>query len=167
MRRFLLSLCLVLAVASACGGGSGGSSGGTGGTDDAAVVGSTHITVQQVDDLVKVLKASAVANGRRCPQPGTATYRTQVVQPVVDRLVLIAQIQNIAKDMGLEASDSDIQKQIDDLVKQSYGGDKSKLQADLKKAGLTQDDSDEQIFIVPSVLQTKIQDKLKVEDAVG
>jgi hypothetical protein len=159
MRRFLLSLCLVLAVASACGGGSGG--GGTSvGTDDAAVVGSTHITVQQVDDLIKVLKASAVANGQKVPQAGTAAYRTQVVQPVVDRLVLIAQIKNIADDMGLQASDQDIQKQIDDLVKQSYGGDKSKLQADLKKAGLSQDQY-EQIFIVPSVLQTKIQDKLK------
>ena len=119
------------------------------GTDDAAVVGSTHITVTtQLDRPDRAAQGSPRwRTARRCRSPAPPPTAPRSCSPWSHRLVLIAQIQNIAKDMGLEASDSDIQKQIDDLVKQSYGGDKSKLQADLKKAGLSRGRQYEQICI--------------------
>ena len=60
----------------------------------------------------------------------------------------------------MKVSDDDVQKSLDDAVKQQFKGDTAKYQDFLKKYGISEDDVKEQV-IRPSLLQTKIQDKVK------
>ncbi len=161
MTRFRISLLtlLVAVIALSAGCGSGGSSSSIT-SDDVAVVGDRHITKEQVDHQVELKLKSAQVDKQTVPKPGTADYRTQVVDPVVARLVTEAQIENIAAELNVKVSDAEVQKSLDDAVKQQFKGDTAKYQDFLKKYGISEDDIKEQV-IRPSLLQTKIQDKVK------
>ena len=156
----MAALVAAVAVSAACGGGSGGSSSLESG--DVAVVGDTHISRDQLDHQIALRVASAKADNQKLPKAGTADYRTQVLDPIVQRLVTEAVVENIAKELDITVSDSDVQKKLDDAVKQQFGGDNQKYQDFLKKYGITEDDIKEQV-IRPSLLQTKITDKLKAQ----
>jgi hypothetical protein len=168
MRRFLIvftAFCLV-AVLSAC--GSGGSDSVSVGKDDVAVVGDTTITVDQLNRQIELAKKTAEVNGQKVPAVGTKDYHDQLVQPIVDRLVLNAQIENIAKELNITVSDDDIQKSLDDAIKQSFNGSQEKYQQYIQKYGLT-DEEVREFLVRPSVVQKKVQDKLtggqKITDA--
>jgi hypothetical protein len=163
MTRFRISLLslLVAAVALSAGCGGGGASSSLK-SDDVAVVGDLHITKDQLDHQITLKLQSAKVDKQTVPKPGSATYRTQVVDPVVSRLVTEAQIENIATELKVTVSDNDVQKALDAAVKQQFAGDTAKYKAFLKKYGITEADIKEQV-IRPSLLQTKIQDKVKAE----
>jgi foldase protein PrsA len=168
MRRFLIvfSLTCLVAVAVAC--GSSGSSSVSVAKDDVAVVGDTTITVDELNRQIDLAKKTAEVNGQKMPDVGTKEFHDQVVAPIVARLVLNAQIENIAKDLGITVTDDDIQKELDTAIKQSFNGDQSKYQDYIKKYGLT-DDEVREFLVRPTVVQKKVQDKLtsgqKVTDA--
>ena len=65
-------------------------------------------------------------------------------------------------------TDDDIQKALDDAIKQSFNGSQEKYQAYIKKYGLT-DEEVREFLVRPSVVQKKVQDKLtgdqKITDA--
>jgi hypothetical protein len=165
MRRFLIVFtctCLV-AVASAC--GSGSSDSVSVGKNDVAVVGDTTITVDQLNRQIELAKKTAEVNGQKVPDVGTKDYHDQLVQPIVDRLVLNAQIENIAKALNITVSDDDIQKSLDDAIKQSFNGSQDKYQAYIKKYGLT-DEEVREFLVRPSVVQKKVQDKLTGDEKI-
>jgi len=173
MRRFsstLLTLLGVLALASACGGGSSGSSAASlntsGSNPDVAVVGNTHITRNDLDHQISLRAKAALVQKQTLPKPGSATYQSQVVQPILARLVTNAQVQNIADQLGVKVSDSEVQTQLDTAVKQQFGNDTAKYQAYLKQYGLTEDDIKTQA-ILPSLLENKIIAKLKSQYAIS
>src|SRR6476659_6035655 len=135
MSRYRIILPLVLltavAVSAACGGGSSGGSSASLESGDVAVVGDTHITQKQLDQLVAFQVHSAQVAKQKIPAAGTATYKTQVVDPLLQRMITNAQVENTAK-----------------------------YQAYLKKYGITEDYLKAQL-IRPQLLQTKIIAKLK------
>ena len=168
MRRFLIVLTLtcLVAVAAAC--GSGGSDSTSVGKDDVAVVGDRTITVDQLNRQIELAKKTAEVNGQKIPEVGTKEYHDSLVAPIVDRMVLNAQIENIAAELGIKVSDDEIQKALDDAIKQSFNGSQDKYQAYIKKYGLT-DEEVREFLVRPSVVQKKVQDKLtgdqKISDA--
>ncbi|HVG67556.1 MAG TPA: SurA N-terminal domain-containing protein [Gaiellales bacterium] len=168
MRRFLIVLTLtcLVAVAAACGSGSSDSTSVA--KDDVAVVGDTTITVDQLNRQIELAKKTAQVNGQKVPEVGTKDYHDTLVAPIVDRLVLNAQIENIASQLGVKVTDDDIQKALDDAIKQSFNGSQEKYQEYIKKYGLT-DDEVREFLVRPSVVQKKVQDKLtsdqKITDA--
>ena len=105
---------------------------------------------------------SAKVDKTKVPAAGTADYKTQVVDPILSRLVTEAQVENIAKALGVTVSDSEVQAGLDKAVKQQFGTDTAKYQAYLKKYGISEDDIKAQV-IRPSLLQTKIINKLKAQ----
>jgi hypothetical protein len=153
---FLVSALVV--VGSACGGG--GSSSGKLESNDVAVVGDIHITRDQLDHQIALRVNAAKVDKTTLPKVGSADYKNQVVIPIVQRLVTNAEIQNIADILGVSASDSEVQKKLDEAVKREFKTDTKKYQDYLKKYGITEQDLKEQV-IAPSLLQQKIQDKLK------
>jgi PPIC-type PPIASE domain/SurA-like N-terminal domain len=165
MRRFLIVFTLTCLVAglSAC--GSGSSDSVSVGKDDVAVVGDTTITLDQLNRQIELAKKTAEVNGQKVPEVGTKDYHDQLVQPIVDRLVLNAQIENIAKQLKITVSDDDIQKALDDAIKQSFDGSQEKYQAYIEKYGLT-DDEVRQFLVRPSVVQKKVQDKLTGDEKI-
>ncbi len=134
--KLLPLLAVLLVAAVACGSSSSSSSLDD---DDVAVVNGQHITKDQLDAQISLLVAAAKGSGQTVPKAGTTAYKQQVISPSLQQLVLNAQVEQIAKDMHITASDSDVSKEIDTIVKTQYGGDKSKFDAAVKKYGYTDD----------------------------
>jgi hypothetical protein len=157
-RSLILLLVATLALAaSACGGSSGGSTSVP--ADVVALVGDQQVTVDQLDQQIQLRLNAAKADGQTMPKVGTAEYRTQVVQPVVDTLVFNLQVEAIAKKLGVTVTDDELHKALDDAIQQTFKGDQSKYQAYLKKYNLTEDEVIS-LLIRPHLLQQKIETKL-------
>lgn len=166
MSRFRIVLLALLtsavALAAACGGGSGGGSTAAKlNSDDVAVVGDIHITREQLDHQIQLAEKSAQISKQTLPKPGTAAFKTQVTDQILQRLVNNADLENIAKVLGVTVSDSEVQQKLQEGIKQQFGT-QAKFQAFLTKYGITADDITAQV-VRPSLLQTKIEDKLKAQ----
>jgi hypothetical protein len=162
MSRFRIFLLTLLVLAVALGAGCGGGGGGAASTlekGDVAVVGSIHITTKELDHQIQLQEQSAKVSKQTLPKPGTSDFKTQVTDPILHRLVTEAQVENIAKVLGVTVSDSAIQKSLDQGVQQQFGT-QAKFQAFLTKYGITEDDLKAQV-VRPSLLQTAITNKLK------
>lgn len=86
--------------------------------------------------------------------------REQILQNLINDKVAV----QFAAEKGIKISDEDIQKDIDQMVKQNFGGDRSKLDAQLKNAGFTIDDY--KWFKKTELAKTKLQEAfLKPSDA--
>jgi foldase protein PrsA len=136
MRRLsLVILALPLALlASACGGGGGGSAKVSSG--DAAVVGGEHITRDQLDSRVHSAKCSYDLQKRAFPKAGSAEYQT-IQSQILASLVQRVQLEQKAPSLDVKVTDGQVQKQLDNLKKQYFGGDEHKYQAELKRQCVT------------------------------
>jgi parvulin-like peptidyl-prolyl isomerase len=137
-RRTLLTLTPLVAlvlVAAACGGGSGSVP-----SNAVAVVTKCDqaITKNDYNQVLNQAQVNYKKNNQKFPSAGTTEYR-QVQNQIVSYLVLREAYICEGKDMDVKVSDKDIDKKIDDLVKQYYKGDKTKFQAALKEQGVAQD----------------------------
>jgi parvulin-like peptidyl-prolyl isomerase len=161
--RILLLVALTAAFSAACGGGGSDSASSAASLEsgDVAVVGGTHITKSQLDHWITLRVKGMEAQNQTPPKPGTTDYTTTIVQPTVQHLVQAAQVRNIADVLHVSVSDAEYDKALNDAVQQNYGGDESKLQADLKKFGLTNDDLHYEFET--TLLENKITDKLTNE----
>jgi hypothetical protein len=155
---FAVLAVALIAFAAACGGDSKKTV--TVGKDDVAVVGDHVISVQELNNEIKVRLASMKAQGTNPPKPGTSTYQTEIVQASVTRLVQLAQLANIAKNMHINVSTDDVNKQLQSVIKQYFKGSQSKFEAYLKKNGLSDDYVRNEIEL-PSIEQQKVVDALK------
>jgi parvulin-like peptidyl-prolyl isomerase len=129
--RLLSPLVLVALLFAGCGGSSAGVA-----PDDVAVVGGTHITQQQFNDLLAVQKASMKASGQSFPASGSTQY-AQLRSNLVDVLVQETELQQEAKKLGITVSPAEVQKQLASIKKTQFGGSEKKYQAELKKDGFT------------------------------
>ncbi len=128
-----MPLVLVVALVAGCGGGGGSASLKS---DDAAVVGSKHIDKADIDGLMSQAKRGYKAQGRTFPKTGTSEY-TQIRNQAVTLLVQQAEREAKADEMGVEVSDKDVDKRLDQIKKQYFAGSQTKYEQQLKKQGLT------------------------------
>ncbi len=124
------------------------------------MVGDTHITKEQLDQLVTFQVNSAKVAKQKIPAAGTAAYKTQLVDPILQRMITNAQVENIAKELGVTVSDSEVNAGLQKAIQAQFGTDTAKYQAYLKKYAITEDYLKQQL-IRPQLLQTKIIAKLK------
>jgi parvulin-like peptidyl-prolyl isomerase len=152
----LLAVGLFAAVfATAC-----GSDNTSVGANDVAVVGDEPISKEQFDELLDRARDNYAKNKQQFPAAGTAQYvalRRQAMQFLVQR----AQFEQKAKDLGLEITESDVDKQMLTIKSQYFGKNgkcdaacDKKYAAEIKKQGVT----DEQVRedVRASVVQNKI-----------
>jgi parvulin-like peptidyl-prolyl isomerase len=152
----LLAVGLFAAVfATAC-----GSDNPSVGANDVAVVGDEPISKEQFDELLDRARDNYAKNKQEFPAAGTAQYvalRRQAMQFLVQR----AQFEQKAKELGLEITESDVDKQMLTIKSQYFGKDgkcdaacEKKYAAEIKKQGVT----DEQVRedVRASVVQNKI-----------
>ena len=136
MRRrtlFILTPLVALAlVAAACGGGSNDVP-----SNAVAVVTKCDqpVTKNDYNQVLNQAEVNYKTTNQKFPGPGTQEYRT-VQNQIVSYLVLREAYICEGKDMDVSVSDKDIDKKIDELVKQYYKGDEDKFQAELKKQGV-------------------------------
>jgi parvulin-like peptidyl-prolyl isomerase len=112
----LLAVGLVAAfIAAGC-----GSSNESVGANDVAVVGDQPITKEQFDELIDRAKDNYKKNKQEFPAAGTPQYvalRRQAMQFLVQR----EQFEQKAKDLGLNISQSDVDKQMTTIKSQYFG----------------------------------------------
>jgi foldase protein PrsA len=121
-----------LALAAGCGGGSGSVP-----SNAVAVVTKcdTPITKNDYNQVLNQAQVNYKRNNQTFPGAGTQEYR-QVQNQIVSYLVLRDAYICEGKDMDVKVSDSDIDKKVDELVKQYYKGDKTKFEKALKDQGV-------------------------------
>jgi foldase protein PrsA len=133
-RRTLLTLTPLAALALAA--GCGGSSGSVPSNAVAVVTKCDQpITKNDYSQVLNQAQVNYKRNNQKFPGAGTQEYR-QVQNQIVSYLVLREAYICEGKDMDVEVSDSDIDKKINELVKQYYKGDETKFKAALKDQGV-------------------------------
>ncbi len=157
MKRLLPILfvaAILVVVAAGCGGTSGPRSVPA---DSIAVVGDNEITKAQLTQLIAEVRASYKLQGRPFPKQGTQDYdslRDQMVQ----YLVQLQEFQQKADDLDVKVNDSEIDKRVNLIVKQSYGGDKKRFKQALKQQGYTEEAYRQSVH--DQLLGQKLSDKL-------
>ena len=124
-------LLAIVVVAAGCGGGSKSVS-----SDSVAVVGSDQITKSEFNFLIAGAKRQAAAAKATFPKPGTAEYKT-LQDKAMAYLVQERELEQKGKDLGVQVTDSDVDKQIAKIKKQYFGGSQKAFDAQLKQQGFT------------------------------
>jgi parvulin-like peptidyl-prolyl isomerase len=155
----LISLVAVLLVAG-CGGGGGVPE------DSVAVVDGDSITQQQYDALIAQAKKQFKQDKREFPKAGTAE-RKQLDQQAISFLVQRVELAQAAADRDIEVTEADVEKQLDQIKKQSFGGDQKRYEEQLKKQGLTdaQVRTDIKANLISEKLYESVTKDIKVTDA--
>ena len=162
----LLAVGLFVALfATAC-----GSESQSVGANDVAVVGDQTISKEQFDELLDRARDNYEKNKQEFPAAGTPQYvalRRQAMQFLVQR----AQFEQKAQELGLEITESDVDKQMLTIKSQYFGKNgkcdaacEKKYEAEIKKQGVT----DEQVRedVRASVVQNKIYETVTKDVAV-
>ena len=133
-RSILLTLFSLALVAAGC----GGSSTATLGSNDAAVVGSLPVTKDSFQSLMDRAKKSYDAQKKPFPKPGTTGYE-QLKGQAITFLIQRVEFEQEADGMGIKITADDVNKRIEQLKKQFYGGSEQRYLKTLKQQGLTED----------------------------
>ena len=104
--------------------------------DAVAVVDGTTITRTSLDELLSRAKKSYAAQKRAFPKAGTSEYQSLQTQAVAF-LVQREEYTREADDLGIEVTDAQIEKKLDEVRKQYFGDDQKKFEKGLKDQGYT------------------------------
>jgi parvulin-like peptidyl-prolyl isomerase len=105
-------------------------------SDAVAVVDGTPITKATLDELLTRTKKTYATQKRQFPKAGTSEYQSLQTQAVA----FLVQRQEYAREadkLGVEVTDGQIQKKVDDIKKQYFGGNQKKFEAGLKAQAYT------------------------------
>lgn len=134
-------LALVL-VGAACGSDEGSAKSVPAGA--IAVVGDQEIEKAEFDRLIKQAETSAKAQGQEFPETGSPEYN-DLKDAIVRSLVERAEFELEAEEMGIEVTDAEVNKRLDELKQQFFQGDEEKYRKEIAKQGLTDERVREEI----------------------
>lgn len=160
--RFLLPIVLVAGLAAGCGGGGGGSAAALK-SGDVAVVGQTHVTLSQFNELMEQAKVSL---GKSFPKQGTTNYESLKGRAVVV-LVEEAERELAAQKDGITVTSKQIANLLASIKKNNFGGSESKFKAAMKQQHLNDAQVNELMRqqLVYNALVAKATKGLTVSDA--
>ena len=162
LTRLAIVLVGVLAlVASGCGGGKREVP-----SDAVAVVGDEEISKAEFDTLITRAKQTYQQQRRPFPKAGTQEYKLLQNQ-ALQYLVQQAEYRQEAEDMGVEVSDEDIDKRLEQIQKQYFGGNEKRYQQHLKRQKLTEEQirSDIEQQLLSEKIYEELTKEIKVSDA--
>jgi parvulin-like peptidyl-prolyl isomerase len=164
MKRSLMLAAAALAARIAVAAGCGGADEVP--TDAVAVVDGTTISKTSLDELLSRTKKTYAAQKRQFPKAGTSEYQSLQTQAVA----FLVQRQEYAREadkLGVDVTDAQVQKKVDDIRKQYFGGSEKKFEAGLKAQAYTlaalRDDARAQL--VSEGIYKDITGDVKVSDA--
>jgi parvulin-like peptidyl-prolyl isomerase len=162
MKRAVLFAALALAFVAA---GCGGTSTASLGSDDVAIAGSQEITKEQFQSLMGRAKTSYDAQKRPFPKPGTAEYE-QLKSQAIAFLLQRAEFAQEAEDRGIKITDDQVDKRIEKLKKQFYGGSDQRYNQTLKRAGLNEEQGRLEVraALINEELFKKVTEDVKVSE---
>jgi parvulin-like peptidyl-prolyl isomerase len=161
-RLALLAFALLVLVVTGCGGSSSSASLGA---DDVAVAGSKDISKEQFQAVMARAKNSYDAAKRPFPKPGTTEYE-QLKGQAVTFLVIRAEFEQEAEDMGVDLSDAAVDKRLVKLKKECCGGDQARYEQTIKQQGLTDEQArgEVRVLLVQEGLYKKVTDEVEATE---
>ena len=159
-KSFLVLIALVALLAAGCGGDEGVPE------DAVAVVDGEKVTRTSFNAVINQAKKTFEEQKRDFPKVGS-TERKQLNDQAVEFLVQREQFDQQAEELDIEVSDKDIDKRLDQIRKQYFGGDQKKLEKQLKDQGLTIDQVRDDVAaqIIQEKLFESVTKDVKVTDA--
>ena len=128
-------------------------------SDAVAVVAGEPIAKVEFDALMRRAEAGAKAQGRKFPQAGTPEYG-QLKRQALEILTQREEYEQEAKDLGIEVTDEDVDKRLEQLKKQYFAGNEKRYETQLKESGLVE--SDLKADIRSQLIAEKIYNKVTV-----
>ena len=163
MRRIpsLLVVALAALTLAACGGGGGDDVPG----DAVASVAGEPIAKTDFDALMRRAEAGAKAQGRKFPDAGSPEY-AQLKRQALEILTQREEYEQEAKDLGIEVSDKDVDKRLEQLKKQYFAGNEKRYKAQLKESGLVENDlrADIRSQLIAEKIYNEVSKDVKVTD---
>jgi parvulin-like peptidyl-prolyl isomerase len=141
MKRLAFLGCISLVLVAA---GCGGTSSASLSSNDVAVAGSKQISKDQFQSLMDRAKTSYTAQKRPFPKPGTTEYE-QLKSQAISFLIQRAEFEQEAADLGVKITDQKVDKRIQQLKTQFYGGSDKRYEKALEQQGLTADQAKEEV----------------------
>ncbi|MCZ7590329.1 MAG: peptidylprolyl isomerase [Gaiella sp.] len=105
--------------------------------DAVAVVDGSSITRATLDDLLARAKKSYTAQKRSFPKAGTSEYQSLQTQAVA-YLVQRAEYAREADKLGIEVTDAQIAKKLEEVKKQYFEGNQAKFEKGIAEQGYTE-----------------------------
>jgi foldase protein PrsA len=108
--------------------------------DAIALLGDTEIPRADFDELMARAKKSYESQKRPFPKAGTPEYQDlkgRAVAFLVQRYEFRAE----AEELGVEVTDADVDKKLEEIKKESFENDEKKFQQALKREGLTEEEA--------------------------
>jgi len=164
MRKSFVLIILAAGLLAGCGGGGSSAKLSSG---DVAVVGSEHVSLADVNNLLARAKIAYKQQGQAFPKQGTTNYQA-IRDNVVTLLVEQAELDQKAAAMGIKVTDAEIDARIAQVKKQYFAGSQKKYLAEIKKQGYTEAEVRTDV-IRPQLISEKVQKQVikdvKVSDA--
>jgi foldase protein PrsA len=164
MKRSLMLVAVALAAVTALAAGCGGTDEVP--ADSVAVVDGTNITKASLDELLARTKKTYAAQKRQFPKAGTSEYQSLQTQAVAF-LVQREEYAREADKLGVKVTGAQVQKKIDQIRQQYFGGSEKKFEAGLKAQAYTlaalREDARAQL--ISEGIYNKITGDVKVTDA--
>lgn len=140
-----------LLVTTACGGDSGVPEGAV------AVVNGTEIPKSELDRLMARTKKGFVAQKQEFPQAGTPEFQN-LQQTNLVFLVQREQLQQAADELGVDATEKEVDKELESFVQERFAGKDKQFRKALSDQGFTEDDLRE--ILTTTVLSQKVFDEV-------
>jgi parvulin-like peptidyl-prolyl isomerase len=134
--------------------------------DAVAVVDGTTITRSSLDGLLARAKKSYTAQRRAFPKAGTSEYQSLQTQAVA-YLVQREEYAREADKLGIDVTDQQIAKKVDEVKKQYFGGSQAKFEKGLADQGYTKATLEDDIRsqLLTEGIYKKVTSDAKVTDA--
>lgn len=127
---------LLALVAAGCGGGEEASEEVP--ADAVAVVGEKTIARAEFERLMEQARRGFRAQKRSFPKPGTPEYEA-LKQQALTFLIQRAQFEQEAEELGVEVQEEEVEKRLQQVKKQYFGGNENRYRTQLKAQGLTEE----------------------------
>lgn len=131
-----------------------------------AVVDGTTITKESLDELLARAKTSYTQQKREFPKAGTPEYQSLQNQAVA-YLVQREEYAREAEELGIEVSEADVDKKIDEVKKEFFQNSQQKFDQGLKQQGYTLEALREDIRsqLISEKIYEHITNDVKISDA--
>lgn len=162
----ILPLALLVAVAAIVLAGCGGGSSASVPTNAVAKVGNDTITKAQFNTLMDGARRTYKARKTPFPKAGTTQYKSLQDQ-AMQYLVQQDELEQKAKDLGVDVTPKEVQSRLAQIKKQYFGGSEKKYKAQLAAQGLTEAQVEQDLHaqILSEKLYAKVTTGVKVSDA--
>jgi parvulin-like peptidyl-prolyl isomerase len=157
VRKLIVLLAACALGVSACGGDEGSTSPQDVPTDAIALVGEQEVPKAEFTALMERAEKGYKAQKREFPKVGSPEYQ-DLKSRAIEYLVQRYQYRVEAEALGIEVTDEEITKRIDEIKKESFGGSDAKFTKELEKLGLTEEEAREEIR--DRLIQEKIYDEI-------